>query len=147
MTVGSFTSISLDPPLVGFFVDSGSTTLKQVMTSGVFTVNFLDDRSEALSHTFSGGPANRFAGIPLVSAPPGAPRLAGASGWLDCVLETRVQIGDHDLVVGRVVQVDVPAVPRSPLIFFGGAHRSLGAHTPPDSPPGSSLDAVDSPAE
>ncbi|GAB3180239.1 flavin reductase (DIM6/NTAB) family NADH-FMN oxidoreductase RutF [Micromonospora palomenae] len=131
MTVGSFTSISLDPPLVGFFADSGSATLQRVRRAGRFTVNMLADDQGALCQVFARKGADRFAGVPLVAGDHPAPRLTDALGWIDCELESVVPIGDHDAIVGRVVNLDVPPLPRRPLVFYRGTLCQLDARTVP----------------
>ncbi len=131
MTVGSFTSISLDPPLVGFFADSDSSTLQRVRRAGHFTVNLLDDRQGELCQAFARKDCDRFAGVPLVPGDHPEPRIAGAVGWIRCELDSVVTIGDHDAVVGRVVELDVPPVSARPLVFFRGTLCQLDARTVP----------------
>ncbi|WP_217996798.1 flavin reductase family protein [Nocardioides jensenii] len=131
MTVGSFTSISLDPPLVGFFADSGSSTFQRVRRAGAFTVNLLNDHQGGLCQAFARKSADRFDGVPLVAGDHPAPRLAEALGWIDCEIHSVVTIGDHDAVVGRVMRLDVPPVPRKPLVFYRGTLCQLDARTVP----------------
>src|SRR3546814_5443523 len=68
MTVGSFTSISLDPPLVGFFADCGSSTLARVQAGGSFCVNVLTDSQHHLCGVFAARVEDRFEGIDIVPA-------------------------------------------------------------------------------
>ncbi|MDL4818518.1 flavin reductase family protein [Actinomadura opuntiae] len=131
MTVGSFTSISLDPALVGFFADSASTTLLRLRHAGHFTVNILSDAQGAICQAFARKHGDRLADVPLVSGEHPAPRVAGAIGWIDCGLESVVTVGDHELVVGRVLDLDVPSVPSGPLVFFRGALCQLDTRTVP----------------
>ncbi|PKH38981.1 NADH-FMN oxidoreductase RutF, flavin reductase (DIM6/NTAB) family [Nocardioides alpinus] len=132
MTVGSFTSISLDPPLVGFFAGSGSSTLSRIRGAGTFTVSLLNDGQGALCQAFARKGQDPFAGVPLVAGDHAAPRLAEALGWIDCEVDSVVTIGDHDVVVGRVVRLDVPPLPRRPLVFFRGTLCQLDARTVPN---------------
>ncbi|WP_030166191.1 MULTISPECIES: flavin reductase family protein [Actinomycetes] len=120
MTVGSFTSISMDPPLVGFFAGRNSTTLPHVIADGRFCVNVLSEDQDLLARTFARSGADKFAGTDWSPATNGSPRLAGAHAWIDCTLDQQQSIGDHDLVVGRVDALVVPQ-PNEPLVF----HRSV----------------------
>lgn len=131
MTVGSFTSISLDPPLVGFFADSSSSTFERIHRSGTFTVNLLSEGQGTLCQAFARKGLDRFAGVPLVSGDHVAPRLADALGWIDCKIDSVAPIGDHDAVVGRVVHLDVPPQARRPLVFYRGTLCQLDARTVP----------------
>lgn len=120
MTVGSFTSISLDPPLVGFFAGANSTTLPHILTHGAFCVNVLAEDQTSLAQSFARSGADKFNDVEWSPASNGAAHLTGAHAWIDCRIDLRQSIGDHDLVVGRVSALVVPA-PSSPLVF----HRSL----------------------
>lgn len=131
MTVGSFTSISLDPPLVGFFADSASSTVQRVRQAGRFTVNLLNDGQGSLCQAFARKGADRFAGVPLVPGDHPAPRLADALGWIDCEIDSVVTIGDHDAIVGRVVALEVPPLAQRPLVFYRGTLCQLDARTVP----------------
>lgn len=131
MTVGSFTSISLEPPLVGFFVDSGSSTLTRLKNAGSFTVNLLNDNQQDVCYAFARPSEDRFDGIGLRDGGHRHPRLVDAVGWIECEIDSTAVIGDHDAVIGRVVELDVPALPRSPLVFFRGKLCQLDARTIP----------------
>lgn len=126
LTVGSFTSISLDPPLVGFFVDNRSKTLARLVASGSFTVNVLGESQKDVGMWFAKTGVDRFAGLDLV---PGArhPRLAGSLGWIECHIDSTSTLGDHDLVVGRVASLDIVGAAR-PLVFYRGSLWDLDAH-------------------
>ena len=141
MTVGSFTSISLDPPLVGFFADSGSSTLARVRAAGAFCVNVLTDSQNHLCRAFASRAEDRFAGIEVLAGNPDtdelaaphrpAPHLAEAMAWVDCYVESVTEIGDHAIVVGRVSGLEVaPGNPR-PLVFFRGSLCHLDRRTLP----------------
>jgi flavin reductase (DIM6/NTAB) family NADH-FMN oxidoreductase RutF len=127
MTVGSFTSISMDPPLVGFFAGQNSTTLPHVIADGRFCVNVLSEDQHLLARTFARSGADKFAGTDWTPATNGSPRLAGAHAWIDCTLDQQQSIGDHDLVVGRVDALVVPQ-PNEPLVFHRSVFHGLRAH-------------------
>ena len=131
MTVGSFTSISLDPPLVGFFADTSSATLRRLRSAGHLTVNLLSDRQDDLCGVFARRSEDRFAGVPLVEGDHRSPRLAGALAWIDCEIESAIDIGDHAVVVGRVLGLEVPSAQHKPLVFFRGKLCQLDSRTVP----------------
>lgn len=119
MTVGSFTSISMEPPLVGFFAGHSSSTLPHVVGAGDFCVNVLAEDQHELAANFARSGTDKFANVRWVSAAAGTPRLTGAHAWIECALDSVDTYGDHDLVVGRVRALTVPSR-NAPLLF----HRS-----------------------
>src|SRR5687768_7801725 len=85
MTAGSFSSVSLDPPLVLVCLAKDIHTHGLIEHSGVFAVSFLGKDQSGIGHRFAGrDPGDRFAGRPWTAAPTGAPVLGGALAWLDC---------------------------------------------------------------
>lgn len=120
MTVGSFTSISLEPPLVGFFAAHTSTTLPRVLQRGTFCVNVLAEPQHTLARGFARSGADKFAGVEWTPDADGSPRLTGAHAWIGCTLTERIALGDHDLVVAAVEALVVPDQ-TDPLLF----HRSV----------------------
>lgn len=127
MTVGSFTSISIDPPLVGFFAGQNSTTLPHVIENGRFCVNVLAEDQHLLARKFAHSGTDKFTDVTWSPATNGAPRLTGAHAWIDCSIHLHQPIGDHDLVVGRVDALVVPA-PSEPLVFHRSTFHGLRAH-------------------
>ncbi|MET7680496.1 flavin reductase family protein [Streptomyces sp. NPDC005423] len=121
MIVGTFMSVSLQPPLVSFLVDSSSATLATVRTAGRFCANALAGNQERLSRQLAAGRADRFEGVTWQPSPLGNPVLDGVVAWVDCALEQVVEIGDHFLVVGRVRHLRVESK-RTPLLFFRGGY-------------------------
>ena len=132
-TIGSFTSVSLDPPLVGFLPQIGSETWEAMAASGGFCVNVLSDRQSDLCWTFakSGAEATRFEGVDWHAAPSGSPVLDRAVAWIDCSVEHVYDMGDHHFVLGRVGALDADAdhdgEPPEPLLFFKGALGGFAA--------------------
>jgi len=121
LSVNSFTSVSLDPPLVAFSVAKGSSTWPRIRAVGTFTVNVLAEHHEDLSRVFATRGADKFAQVRWWPAPSGAPLIDGALAWVDCTLEAEYEAGDHVLVVGRVNDLDVADEGR-PLIFYRGGY-------------------------
>lgn len=121
MVVGTFTSVSLDPPLVSFLADRSSTTLRTIRAAGRFCANVLAGNQERLSRQMAGASTKRFEGTTWNASELGNPVLEGIVAWVDCTVEQIVEIGDHLLVVGRVRDLRVES-PKTPLLFFRGAY-------------------------
>ncbi len=129
LTIGSFTSVSLDPPLVGFLPMESSVSWKAIESSGSFCVNVLGIEHADLCWRFAKSTGdNKFDGVAWEVAPSGSPILAGAVAWIDCTIESVQEMGDHLFVLGRVHGLDKWDGPEPrPLLFFRG---KLGEFTP-----------------
>jgi flavin reductase (DIM6/NTAB) family NADH-FMN oxidoreductase RutF len=129
MAIGSFTSVSLDPPLVAILPAKTSTSWPAIEAAGAFCVNILSAGQEALCRTFATSGADKFAGVSWRAAPSGAPALAGALAWIDCTLEQVVEAGDHFIALGRVTALDVADPDEDhvsgPLVFFQGGYGTV----------------------
>jgi flavin reductase (DIM6/NTAB) family NADH-FMN oxidoreductase RutF len=122
MVVGTFTSVSLDPPLVSFLADSSSATLRTITAAGRFCANALAGGQERLSRQLATRPAGqRFDGARWRPSPLGSPVLDDIVAWVDCTVDQLVEIGDHMLVVGRVHDLHIESL-RTPLLFFRGGY-------------------------
>jgi flavin reductase (DIM6/NTAB) family NADH-FMN oxidoreductase RutF len=124
MAIGSFFSISLDPPLVGFCAGKGSSTWPKLRDAGRFCVSILGDDQEEISRRFASKEADKFAGLAWDHSPLGSPRLGGALGWIDCEAQAVHDAGDHEIAVGAVADLGV-AHEGNPLVFFRGGYASL----------------------
>lgn len=124
MAANSFVSVSLDPPLVAFCADHGSTTWPVLRRAGRFAVNVLGTDDEQLCRTFARKGADRFSEVAWSAGPNGSPRLDGALAWIDCVTDDVRAVGDHDMVVGRVLALSDLA-DGDPLLFFRGRYARL----------------------
>jgi flavin reductase (DIM6/NTAB) family NADH-FMN oxidoreductase RutF len=117
----SFTSLSLDPPLVAFMVGRTSTTWPRIARAGAFCVNVLAAHQGDLCRAFAVSGADKFAGVPYDPAPAsGAPRLAGALAWIDCTIHAVHPGGDHLIVVGHVTALGTDREDAAPLLFHRG---------------------------
>ena len=125
MTVGSFTSLSLDPPLVLFCVANSSSTWPRIEAAGTFAINILGEGHEDLSNLFAKKGADRFSATPWHTGVSGAPVLDEAIAYLDCRFEAEYPGGDHKIVVGRVLDLDLREGAR-PLLFFRGKYTRMG---------------------
>ncbi|MEU1934461.1 flavin reductase family protein [Streptomyces coeruleorubidus] len=125
----SFTSLSLDPPLVAFMVGRTSTTWPRIARAGVFCVNVLAAHQAELCSAFAVSGADKFAGVAYDAAPvSGSPRLSGAVAWIDCAIHAVHTGGDHLIVVGRVDALGTAADdpdPEGPLLFHRGRFARL----------------------
>lgn len=121
LSVNSFTSVSLDPPLVAFCVARESTTWPKIRGAGSFCVSVLSEDQEDLSRVFATRGADKFAGVGWDRAPSGAPYLLGSLAWIDCALDAEHDGGDHFIVVGRARRLEVIGDGR-PLIFYRGGY-------------------------
>jgi 3-hydroxy-9,10-secoandrosta-1,3,5(10)-triene-9,17-dione monooxygenase reductase component len=122
MTVGSFTSVSLAPPLVAFLPAKRSTSFPRIREARQFCVNVLARTQEAICRAMSSPVADRFGAVDWApSAETGSPIIKGVLAWIDCLIDAVHAAGDHYIVVGRVIDFDVP-VPGTPLLFFRGGY-------------------------
>ncbi|MEU9053884.1 flavin reductase family protein [Streptomyces sp. NPDC048384] len=117
----SFSSLSLDPPLVAFMVGRTSTTWPRIARAGVFCVNVLSAGQGELCRAFAVSGADKFAGVTYDAAPvSGSPRLAGTLAWIDCTIHAVHTGGDHLIVVGRVDALGASEGDEAPLLFHKG---------------------------
>lgn len=119
MVVGTFSSVSLDPPLVGFFPDRGSSSFPRIRTAASFCVNVLAVGQEDLCARFANRGGDKFAGLHWSSSPSGAPLLPGVAAWIDCSFHSVTDAGDHFFVLGRVLDL-AGSADASPLVFLRG---------------------------
>lgn len=125
LVVGSFVSVSLNPPLVGIFIDRSSMSWPAIRRTGSFTVNVLAHDQQDLCERFArSGGGNKFGGMTWNESTLGHPLLPGVVTWIDCRLRHDQQVGDHYFVVGRVLDLS-DADGTSPLVFHRGVLRGL----------------------
>lgn len=106
LTISSFTSVSIAPPLVLICIDRRKYARDLIDRAGLFGVSILRADQVALGKRFAGmipGMEDRFAGVAWITAETGAPLLPDALAWLDCRVQDRHESGDHTIFVGRVV--------------------------------------------
>jgi 3-hydroxy-9,10-secoandrosta-1,3,5(10)-triene-9,17-dione monooxygenase reductase component len=117
----SFSSLSLDPPLVAFMVGRTSTTWPRIARAGVLRVNALAAGQGELCRAFARSGTDKFANVTYDPAPAsGSPRLAGAAAWIDCTIHAVHTGGDHLIVVGRVETLGTSEPDEAPLLFHKG---------------------------
>jgi len=122
-TIGSFASVSLDPPLVGFLPMITSDRWAEIVTTGAFCVNVLAADQDELCWQFAKTAVDDpFAGVPWTAAPvTGSPMIDGAIAWMDCTIEGVVDAGDHHFVMGRIQDFEhTTNDDPQPLLFYRG---------------------------
>jgi flavin reductase (DIM6/NTAB) family NADH-FMN oxidoreductase RutF len=126
-TANAVSSLSLDPPLILVCFDRASATLAAIAAHGAFAVNVLAAPQRHLSANFARrGLAAAWDGVRHRPGPTGSPRLAGVLAALECTVEHRLAGGDHEIIVGRVREVETSATAAAPLLFWRGGYASLG---------------------
>lgn len=124
MTVGTFTSVSLDPPLVGFFPDKKSTSWPRIARTGQFCVNLLADTQEDVCRRFATREPDKFADVVHRFSERGLPLVDGAVAHIECSIHTIAEAGDHFLVLGEVNAMALGR-PASPLVFHKGDYAQV----------------------
>jgi flavin reductase (DIM6/NTAB) family NADH-FMN oxidoreductase RutF len=124
LAASSFTSVSLDPPLVSVCIAHASTTWPVLRGARRLGVSVLGADQEAAGRQLAARGADRFAALAWRSTGHGAVLLDGAAAWLECGIEAEVRAGDHDIVLLRVHDLDADH-DVSPLVFHGSRFRRL----------------------
>ncbi|MGY9082462.1 MAG: flavin reductase family protein [Acidimicrobiales bacterium] len=124
MVIGSFVSVSLDPPLAGFFCTTESGTWQELRGADVLGVNVLGADQIDVSNACMRAPEERFEGLDW-SVVDGAPKIAGTTAWLTLTPNQVIDAGDHEFALCNVTHIEASAEPSEPVIFFGGGYRTL----------------------
>ena len=125
MTVGSFTSVSLDPPLVAFLPSKSSSSWIALRASGQkFCINVLGADQEAICRSIAMRKADKFVDIDWKLTEHGNPLLAGAVAHIDCTIAAIHDAGDHDIVVASVEELAIHSS-SYPLLFYRGGYGSF----------------------
>lgn len=101
-TANSFTSVSLDPPLLLVCLARTSRNFEAMTTGGKFAVNILSEEQKDVSNTFARPVEDRFATVSWSVGPHGSPLLSGVAAWFDCGLHQVIDAGDHVILLGRI---------------------------------------------
>lgn len=126
MVVGTFTSVSLEPPLISFLPMKSSKSFAALRTAKSFCVNILAADQEQVCRHFASKAEDKFADLNWRKSPAGAPILEGVVGWIECSYADIVEAGDHYIALGAITNL---AIERDtlPLLFF---QRGYGRFTP-----------------
>ena len=124
MTISSFNSVSLEPPLILWSLSNHSPNLDAFRQASHYAVNVLSSAQRELSDRFASRNGERFAGLSLRPGLGGAPLIADCCAWFECANEIQYPGGDHLIFVGRVERCAL-GESESPLVFHNGRYRQL----------------------
>lgn len=131
LVVGTFTSVSLTPPLVAFFPSRSSRTFTRMRSAASFAVSVLGVEHEDVRRAFARhDQARRWEHVGWSPGPAGAPVIDGALAWVECTWAGIDPAGDHFVVLGQVTALGA-AASTSPLVFHEGRYATLGAAADP----------------
>jgi flavin reductase (DIM6/NTAB) family NADH-FMN oxidoreductase RutF len=123
LTVSSFTSVSISPPLILICIDNDCPFLSHFRLSAHFAVNVLSESQREISVVFAEKPEGRFVGLDLITGRTGAPLLRGCLATIECRAASIWEAGDHAVFLGEVEHAE--SREGSPLLYFNRAYRSL----------------------
>ena len=123
LTVSSFTSVSLDPPLVLICLGHEVTVIDAFRAARFFGINVLTEAQRELSERFARKGLDRFDGLPWHPGSTGVPLIPGALAAMECAAEQRISSGDHDVFIGRLVDARIGE--GKPLLYFSSRYHSL----------------------
>jgi len=121
MAVGSFTSVSLTPPLVAFLPDRSSSSWPKIQAAGKFCVNILGAEQEWVCRQFASKAEDKFQGIDYRLSELGSPIIEESVAWIDCDVYSVDEAGDHYMVMGQVHDLQIESS-GLPLLFFQGGY-------------------------
>ena len=124
ITVSSFNSLSLDPPLILWSIAASGASFPAFQVGDPFAVNVLSAEQEALAMRFAKAGGDKFGGVEVHNGLDGVPLIAGCVVYFECTVAARYPGGDHDIIVGRVRRIF--NIGKTPLLFHGGALRTFG---------------------
>ena len=125
LTINSFSSVSLEPPLVLWCLDKSSETLAAFTTASHFVINILREEHQELSNRFSQRGHHHLDGVEVLIGTHGIPALRNALSHFECAIEAQHDAGDHVILVGRVVAFDY-AEEGHPLLYYRGKYSKVG---------------------
>lgn len=126
MVVGSFTSVSFDPPLVTFLPARSSSSWAKLQECGSLCINVLSANQEAICRRWASRDPDKLAGLSHRRSPSGAPIFDGVVSWIDCICVAVHEAGDHDIAACAVAHLDVEDG-ASPLVFLQGGYGAFAA--------------------
>jgi len=129
LTCQSFTSVSLDPPLVLFSLARRLHTLAALLSAGAFAIHFLREDQQQLSYRFAKPSSNKWEGLRRRAGVTGSPVLEPALALLECRLYAQYDGGDHVILVGRITYIEKDTG-ANPLVFFRGGYHTIGSAAP-----------------
>ncbi|WP_390618422.1 flavin reductase family protein [Maricurvus nonylphenolicus] len=128
MTANSFSSLSLEPPLVLWSIAKTSSNYTAFVETNDFAIHILNSEQQDLCGQFARKDIDRFAGVSTETNAAGTPLLTEYLARFQCTTEHRYEGGDHIILVGRVNQLDTQA--GEPLLFYKGSFEQLAQTEP-----------------
>jgi flavin reductase (DIM6/NTAB) family NADH-FMN oxidoreductase RutF len=128
LTVSSFTSVSIQPPLILICIDYAFNFLSHFRACSNFAVNILGESQRDLAVTFAEKPEGRFEGVDWYTGVSGAPLLHGCIANIECRLSSIIEAGDHAIFLGEMIQAESHG--GRPLVYFNRNYRALPSKTP-----------------
>ncbi|WP_105505550.1 flavin reductase family protein [Paraburkholderia sp. BL21I4N1] len=128
LTVNSFNSVSLDPPLIVWSLSQTSSRFDAFQRAEHYAVHVLASDQIELAQRFATSGVDKFLGLRTSTGLGGVPLLENCCAWFECRNETRFEAGDHRLFIGAVQRFSTAQIAgRKPLIYHGGSYRELSA--------------------
>jgi flavin reductase (DIM6/NTAB) family NADH-FMN oxidoreductase RutF len=124
VTVGSFTSVSLNPPLVAFFPDKKSSTWPRIAATGQFCINVLSEHQQDVCRLCAMKSDTKFDSISHRISESGLPIVDDVVAWIDCEIHNVLEAGDHFAVFGKVRSLALER-PHNPLLFLRGVYSRI----------------------
>ena len=124
LTVNSFSSVSLDPPLVSVCLDNHAGSLDVFRAAQSFAINVLHTGQQSISNLFASKGVDRFAGVDWSTWERNVPIIEGSLASFECIKKDMIIQGDHSIFIGEVVRAKFEPH-RDPLLYFGGKYRRL----------------------
>lgn len=125
LTVNSFASVSMDPPMISWNVIRGSTAHATIARAGRFVVNILAKSQRHVAQQMTGPIEHRFAGVPYHPSSSGLPVIGDTLATFECDTYSMIAAGDHDIVLGTVKQFEHRE--GRPLVYWGGGYATATA--------------------
>ena len=123
LTVNSFSSVSLEPRLVSICLGHEVSLITLFREAKYFGINVLNEDQQNLSDHFARKGHDRFQGVAWTAGQTGVPLIYDAVAAIECQLEQRIPVGDHDIFIGRMVATRLTEA--APLLYFAGGYRKL----------------------
>jgi flavin reductase (DIM6/NTAB) family NADH-FMN oxidoreductase RutF len=123
MTANSFTSVSLNPPLVLVCVDHKARILNHFRACKYFGINVLAEHQHVISAHFARSGYDRFGGVSWHPGKTGVPLLPGVLSTMECEVQQLLEVGDHAILIGEVLHA--ACTDGKPLVYFASKYRAL----------------------
>lgn len=129
MVVGTFSSVSIDPPLVAFMPTRTSSSYARLREAGTYCANVLSAEQEWICRAFAvKGAEEKFKDFDYETTPSGNPKITGSVAWVEFTIENIIEAGDHDIVLGRVTDMG-EGEGAVPMLFLGGGYGGFSPHS------------------